>query len=229
MTTASTIESLPETLPAAWYWDDGIYQRERDRIFRREWALVGREAQLAEAGDWVAHEVAGWPIFVVRGADGTVRGFHNVCRRRAGPLVHGAEGRCRTLPCRYHGWTYDLDGALKRAPGTMVQAGAASAETALFGVRVETWNGLVFARLAPDGEDLARWLGDIPAIAAGLPAVADMTFAGAAVRDGDANWKCYGDNSCEGYHVPCPRGPGLCGGRRPHLGGRTRDGAVRGL
>ena len=74
--------TAPETLPAFWYHDAEIYARERQEIFRRHWSLIAREEQLAAAGDYVAGEIAGWPLFVIRGRDGALKGFHNVCRHQ---------------------------------------------------------------------------------------------------------------------------------------------------
>ena len=191
----------PETLPALWYHDPEVYARERRAIFRRHWWPIAREAELTTAGAYGAGEIAGWPAFVIRGKDGALRGFHNVCRHRAGPLLRKGAGRCAALTCRYHGWRYDLEGRLKSAPGLTLGADLDPAEFSLHPIRVASWNGLVFACLDPDAPELAAWLGDIVGIAADYPAVAEMAFQGEIVKQGAANWKAYGDNSCEGYHV----------------------------
>ena len=199
--TANGQARAPETLPASWYHDPEVYARERQAIFRRHWWVVAREAQLEASGTYVAGECAGWPLFVLRGRDGGLRGFHNVCRHRAGPLLREGEGRCAALSCRYHGWRYDLEGRLKSAPGLELGRDLDPADFSLHPVRVETWNGLVFACIDDGAPDLGAWLGDIAGIADGFPALSDMAFQGEVVKDGAANWKAYGDNSCEGYHV----------------------------
>ncbi len=191
----------PETLPALWYHDPEVYARERQAIFRRHWWPLAREDQLAASGAYAAGEIAGWPAFVIRGKDGALRGFHNVCRHRAGPLVRDGTGRCAALTCRYHGWRYDLEGRLKSATGLTLGRDLDPAEFSLHPLRVATWNGLVFACLDDGAPDLATWLGDIVEVAEGFPAVPDMTFQGEIVKAGATNWKAYGDNSCEGYHV----------------------------
>lgn len=193
--------AAPETLPARWYHDPAVYAREREAIFRRHWWPLAREAELTAPGAYAAGEIAGWPAFVVRGKDGALRGFHNVCRHRAGPLVRQAAGRCAALACGYHGWRYDLEGRLKSAPGLTLGRDLDPAEFSLFAIRVATWNGLVFACLDDKAPDLDAWLGDVVAVAAGFPAVADMAFEGEIVKAGAVNWKAYADNSCEGYHV----------------------------
>ncbi len=193
--------TAPETLPAAWYRDDEIFQRERREIFAKHWWPLGRLAQLEAPGTFLAGEIAAWPVFVIRGRGGELKGFHNVCRHRAGPVVRGEAGRCDVLRCSYHGWLYDLEGRLKKAPGIALGQDFDPADFSLFPLRVATWNGLVFACLDPATADLESWLGEITEIAAGFPAIAAMNYHGDLRREGKTNWKAYGDNSCEGYHV----------------------------
>jgi len=123
------------TLPASWYFDPAVYQREREAVFGAAWLCVAFAGQLSEPGQYVATTIAGWPILVVRGDDGELRGFHNVCRHRAGPLAWDGEGRAASLVCRYHGWNYDHCGDLKRARdfGDQPPSGVR-----LSGMRVET-------------------------------------------------------------------------------------------
>ena len=196
-----TAERYPPTLPAAWYRDPEIFERERRAIFARNWALVARVEQLAEPGQFVAETVAGYPVLVLRDEEGGLRGFHNVCRHRASPILQG-EGRCDVLRCPYHGWTYDLDGALRKAPGFEAGADFDPAGFGLLPVRVAQWNGLVFACLDEAAPDLEAWLGDILAIARDYPPLAEMAFVEEETVEGAADWKTYSDNSAEGYHLP---------------------------
>ena len=191
----------PETLPAAWYRDPEVFSRERETVFATQWTLIGRLEQLARPGDTMGDTIAGRPVFAIRGKNGELRAYHNVCRHRAGPLVDDGPGRCSVLRCRYHGWMYDIDGTLRRAPGLELGRDIDPSRFGLFPVRVGTWNGLVFACLDDDAPDLDAWLGEITSIAEDFPAVPDMTYQGEILEGGRANWKNYGDNSCEGYHV----------------------------
>ena len=191
-----------ETLPANWYHDEALFQRERRAIFARNWSLIGRGEQLPGPGDFVAGEVAGYPVFVVRGRGGEVKGFHNVCRHRAGPVVRQDRGHCDILRCAYHGWTYDLEGRLRKAPGFSADDDFDLADFGLLPVRVGLWNGLVFACLDGDTPELEHWLGAIVEIAAGFPPPGELEFFRADSLEGAANWKTYGDNSTEGYHLP---------------------------
>ena len=197
-----TRSDYPETLPAAWYHDAAVFQRERQAIFARNWSLIGRLEKLARPGDYVAGEVAGYPVFVLRGRDGGLIGFHNVCRHRAGPVVRQAAGHCDVLRCAYHGWTYDLDGGLRKAPGFSPAADFDFADYGLLPLRVAQWNQLVFVCLDEVAPDLETWLGDILEIARGFPPLSAMTFAGADGTEGATNWKTYSDNAAEGYHLP---------------------------
>ena len=191
---------VSETLPAKWYHDAAIYQRERKSIFGREWTLLARANQLEQAGDYVSASIADQPVFVIRQRDDTLAGFHNVCRHRASPILNDATGRCSVLRCRYHGWVYDLKGRLI-SPSGFAESAFNKAEHGLFPLRIATWNGLVFGCLSETTPPLLDRLGDIVPIAKAYPAIENLVFAAEVVRDGRANWKTYGDNSAEGYHL----------------------------
>ncbi|MDH3690041.1 MAG: aromatic ring-hydroxylating dioxygenase subunit alpha [Gammaproteobacteria bacterium] len=196
-------QQFVSSLPASWYHDPEAYQRERKLIFARHWSVLAREQELAEAGQYASGAVAGWPVFVVRGDDGELRAFHNVCRHRAGPVVSGESGRCDVLRCPYHGWSYGLDGGLKFAPGFEQDDATTRKTMSLVSIRVATWNGIVFVCLDADVAPLREWLGDIVQIAQGFPSIPSMSFYGGVTNEGDLNWKAYSDNSAEGYHLGC--------------------------
>ena len=189
------------TLPAAMYHEPGPYERERRAIFATEWQLAGFRPHLREPGDYVTHDVAGWRVFVIVGPDGALRAFHNVCRHRAGPLVTDATGRCANLVCRYHGWSYDFDGALLSARDFGDAADFDPADYGLLPVRVEEWRGFVFVNLDPGGRSLHDELGPLFAECADLPVDA-LTYSHRVVHELGVNWKTYTDNYSEGYHIP---------------------------
>jgi choline monooxygenase len=190
-----------KTLPAAAYHDPSVYERERHAIFATEWQLAGYRVHLQAPGDYIAHDVAGWRVFVILGTDGRPRGFHNVCRHRAGPLVTDPAGRCANLVCQYHGWSYDLDGALLAARDFGDAADFDPADFGLLPVRVEEWRGFVFVNLDPDAAPLEEQLGPLFAECADLP-VDGLTYSHRVLHDLDVNWKTYTDNYSEGYHIP---------------------------
>src|SRR4051812_5880717 len=104
------------TIPASWYVDPRVAELERRTVFSRTWQLAGRADQLREPGRYVTWELAGEPLVIVRGDDGELRGFFNVCRHHAAAVMTEPEGSAKSLRCPYHGWTYGLDGRLRGTP-----------------------------------------------------------------------------------------------------------------
>ena len=105
--------SSNRTLPASWYWEPRIYELELERIFRRSWQLVAPAHRLAQPGQHVVASVAGIPVVVTHDFKGLLNAFLNVCRHRGFPVAT-EDGTRATLQCKYHAWTYDLDGQLRR-------------------------------------------------------------------------------------------------------------------
>ena len=94
------------TIPASWYVEPRITELERLNVFSKTWQLVARTDQIQKPGDFVATRIAGEPVVVVRGADGALRGFFNVCRHHAAAVVTEPCGHASILQCPYHGWKY---------------------------------------------------------------------------------------------------------------------------
>lgn len=201
----TTSERLQQSmLPASAYTDPAMLERERRSIFAREWHFVAPASVLAEHGQYVAGDIAGMPYVVVNDG-GALRGHVNVCKHRGGPLVDDAAGDCKGFVCRYHGWSYALDGALQHARdfGADVPAG----ELALTPVRAEAWRGLVFVNFDEAAPPLLDWLGAFANECAAFP----MESFVAGLRSSHAiaaNWKVYAENYQEGYHIPLVH-PGL--------------------
>lgn len=192
----------PVTLPADWYADPGAWARERKAIFAKSWHFVTHQSALPEPGSWRAETLAGYPVVVVRDEAGALRGFHNVCRHRAGPLTEGEEGRCEeALVCRYHGWRYTFDGRLRLARDFGTAADFDPREFSLWPVRVETWRGLVFANLDADAAPLASLLAPLDR-RVGDADWSNLHIAARRSHDLCCNWKTYVENYLEGYHVP---------------------------
>lgn len=187
-------------LPAPFYVDAGAAAQERRRVFGRSWQLLAHAGQLAGPGDHVVEEIAGLPLLLVRGEDGSLRGFHNVCRHRAGPLALCNGRGARALRCRYHGWTYTLAGQLRSAPEMDSAAAFDVAGVRLPEIAVQSWQGLVFAALEP-AVPLAEVLGGIAERLHGHDLSA-YVFSHRTSYEIACNWKVYVDNYLEGYHVP---------------------------
>ena len=204
MTEAGAAPGTPieraSTIPSSWYFDAAHHRRELGRVFARTWQQAALTAQLERTGDYVTAEIAGEPIVVVKGRDGTVRAFFNVCRHRAG-VVARDRGCASAFSCSYHGWSYALDGALLAAPE---MDGVESFDRGAFGlvpVRCETWGPLAFVNLDRGAGPLVEALGSAPARVekTAFPA---MEFATRVPYTIACNWKVYVDNYLEGYHIP---------------------------
>ena len=193
--------SAPKTIPRSWYSSADIFELECAQIFARHWWVIAHEGQLSSPGDYIATSLAKWPLVITRDQQGELRGFHNVCRHRAGPLMRDGSGRCKDFVCRYHGWRYDGTGKLLKTPGLKADEDIDYSMFSLFPIRVACWNQLVFVCLDESAPDLQDWLGDIVPIASRFPDNASMSYLGEVEKKGALNWKAYGDNSCEGYHV----------------------------
>lgn len=194
------------TLPAALYTDAGVFAAEKEKIFWRSWQVAGHGSQVANPGDYFTTELIGEPLVIVRGLDGKLRGFYNVCRHRAGPPAEGCGSR-KLLRCGYHGWTYGLDGALISATEIEGVEEFRPEDFALKPVRTEEWFNLIFVNLDPAAPPLLESLGELPRQAGKFP-FAQMKLFERRTYDMKCNWKTYVDNYLEGYHLPSVH-PGL--------------------
>jgi Rieske 2Fe-2S family protein len=175
-----------------------VYALECKAVFARSWICVGRAEDLAETGGFVTAEIAGKPILMVRGEDGSIAGFHNVCRHRGACLVQEPSGTARSFRCNYHGWTYGTDGGLLAAPLMDERPGFDAADHGLAGVRVDTWGGFLFANLDPSAPPLVEAMEGFPDMSRyGL----ERLRRGHEVSyDVAANWKVLCENYSECYH-----------------------------
>ena len=188
------------TFPWSWYSDPDVLRTEQERIFRRFWQYVARADQVAEPGQFVATRAGDVPVLVVRGRDGELRAFLNVCRHR-GSLVCEGEGRRETLQCPYHAWTYDLDGSLRSAPRTDREPGFGLDGLALVSLSIGVWGPLVFVNPDPEAPPLADVLGSLPQLLASAGVdVARLRFLRRAESEYEANWKVCCENFLECYH-----------------------------
>ena len=188
------------SVPGPFYIDPEVWAQENERIFARTWQVVGHREQLAKPGDFFTAELLGEPLLLVRGAQGELRGFYNVCRHRAGPPAEGCGSR-KLFRCGYHGWTYGLDGGLISAPEFEGQPGFDPKQFTLAPVRTEEWSNLIFVNLDPDAEPLVNSLGQLPKQAERF-GFAGMKLFERRTYDMKCNWKTYVDNYLEGYHLP---------------------------
>ena len=204
-------------LPAAAYLDDAVLAWERTHLFAGAWVCAGRAADLAEVGNRRAVNVGDDAVLLVRGDDGQLRGFYNVCQHRAHELAPcGATGEGRSIHCPYHGWRYGLDGSLLSTPRFDAPDGFDKSEHALVPVAVEEWHGWVMVNASGDAPPLSVFL-------AGLDErVADyeperLVVGATHAYELETNWKLIVENYHECFHCPNIH-PQLCSVSPPTSG-----------
>jgi choline monooxygenase len=200
-----------QTIPNTWYTSPEIANLERDALFARTWQMVGRCEQVATPGSFLTANIAGEPILIVRGEDGSLRAFFNVCRHKAGPLCTDECGTVTKLRCHYHGWTYDLAGNLRGTPEFEGVVGFEKEENGLVSVAVAEWGPFVWVQLEKPSEPLEEFLSPLPSWVERRKGFAGMKWYMRKTYDLACNWKVYVDNYLDGgYHVNTVH-PGLAG------------------
>ena len=203
------VEAYEQSLPAWIYCDAGFFEAERRHLFSRTWHLICHVNDVPNAGDYHTLDILGERFLALRGADGIVRSFHNVCRHRASRLADGNHGNCgHRLVCPYHAWSYGLDGSLKSVPPWQGFESLDLSRHGLVPLEQEIWRGFIFVRTEK-----------------GLPSVAEMMSpyeeeiapdgfetlqpqGRVTLRPRSVNWKNVADNYGDGLHIPVAH-PGL--------------------
>ena len=198
-------------LPAWTYHSDAIFALERSSVFLTHWQVVGHVSDLPEVGDWLTFDILGERAVVMRGQDGIVRAFHNLCRHRGARVVDGVQGSCRgSIVCPFHGWVYNLDGTLRGASRPDSFNGFDREKFHLKPIEMEVFHGFIFLRFEPGPQPpvadlLAPFAADFAAYRSD-----DLVSDGPSrwITELPVNWKSVRDVDNEGYHVPLAH-PGL--------------------
>jgi choline monooxygenase len=196
--------ALPDahTIPASWYTDPRVAQLELQNVFSRAWQAIGRVAQVEKPGQYVTASVAGEPVVAVRGGDGKLRAFFNVCRHHAMTVMNEPCGHAQHMRCPYHGWTYNLEGELRGMTEFEGVCNFDRAQNGLVPIRVETWENFVFVNLDAHAGSLPEFLGALVGLAQPL-GFGGLQFVERRSYTLNCNWKVYVDNFLDGgYHVP---------------------------
>lgn len=216
--TTHPLHSLP--IPNSWdrrglpgwtYHSQALFDLERDHVFLNHWQVVGHVNDLPEKGDWITYDMLGERAVVMRGADGVVRAFHNLCRHRGARVVDGDRGQCRgSIVCPFHGWVYNLDGTLR---GVSQPTSFDSMDRSNFGLKpieMQTFHGFIFLRFHPGPQaDIADLLAPFDADFGAYRTTEILPVATPYwSSELPVNWKSVRDVDNEGYHVPLAH-PGL--------------------
>lgn len=208
--------SFASTLPGRYYYDPAIYAQEQEKIFSRLWVCVGRADALATSGAYQVVPLGGESVIVVKGKDNQLRAFLNVCRHRGSRLCTEALGQLKgSIQCKYHAWTYGLDGRLIGAPNVLHDERFDRDAYGLVSVALEVWEGLIWLNLADQPGSFKEQVQDILARRMGDYAVFERYGVGnlgvgeTISYDVKANWKLIHENFMECYHCG-PMHPELC-------------------
>ncbi|KAL4894682.1 Rieske [2Fe-2S] iron-sulfur domain-containing protein [Aspergillus ambiguus] len=194
-------------LPASWYTSLEIFELERRAIFSKTWLLTTHSIRLENPGDWLRYDAAGYPFILVKDRQGNINAFHNVCRHRAFPVVTEERGTSRIFSCKYHGWSYGLNGKLAKAPGYQDLEGFDKSKNGLLPIHVHVDNnGFIWVNLDAAEKPEISWEDNFDSIDR-LERFADLNwneykFDHAWEMEGDYNWKILADNYNECYHGP---------------------------
>lgn len=214
---------LVYSLPVEYYIDNKYYEIEKKKLLGTSWQLISHENLLNTNENslgpitYMTETIAGYPLIITKNHENnSISGFLNICRHRAGPLEwDGTAGTCKLkgFTCKYHGWTFNLDGQLKGLPYFGSQEGLNKNDFNLWPIRIARWRGLLFAQIIPNTDNIKEMNGkliddlfindnkgfcnrlkDIP--------LEDFKFHSTQSHKINCNWKVYAENYLEGYHIP---------------------------
>ena len=185
------------SLQQALYVSEAAFAHDMDRVFSRHWILAGHASCAAAPGDWFVADIATESVIVVRGQDGALRAFANVCRHRGSRICLEPAGHARALVCPYHAWAYNLDGTLRSA--RLMPPGFDKSGHGLIAVQIAVIEGLVFITLAAQPLSIETVRTTIEA--AHRPyGWATAKVAHRQTYPLQANWKLAVENYLECYH-----------------------------
>ncbi len=187
------------------YFSTEFFEKERNKIFKKCWLNIGREDELPEQGDYIVREleVCKTSILVVRGKDGEIRAFHNMCSHRGNPVAWEDHGRCPGLfVCRFHSWSYDTEGRLVSITDSDRFFDVKKEDNGLTAVAIDSWAGFIFINLDPDPEEtLAEFLSPVTDAMKGYP-FDKLSFTYLYKAREKVNWKILQEAQQEGWHLP---------------------------
>ena len=200
--TAASYRQGARALPRDAYTSTDVFAAEQERIFAAYWNCAGRASCLAQPGDYIVRSIAGESIIIVRGKDGAVRAFFNVCRHRGTRLCSEASGHvAQVIQCPYHAWTYSTEGALVGAPHMHEVAGFDAAAYPLHAAALAEHEGFLFVNLAPAPPPLAAWFAPLADRLRRFE-LEGLEIGHRAEYEVRANWKLVFENYSECLHCP---------------------------
>lgn len=187
-------------IPKTWYTSSEIYELERKAIFAKGWHYAGKSSELAKPGDYITLEIANEPILIGRSKTNELNAMTNICRHKAAKVMTAPKGNAPAFNCRYHGWTYDLQGNLKAAPEMGCERNFDKAHICLPKFQVKEAGPFVFVNLSRESSDCVEFLS--PLMEKVSPVMPSLKWHSQKTYSVNCNWKVYIDNYLDGgYHV----------------------------
>ena len=188
------------SLAAKYYTDPEVFKLETNGLLARTWQFAGHASQLKETGDYFTFEMAGESLFCIKGRDGEIRTFYNVCQHRAHQLVSG-QGQTRVVVCPYHAWTYELTGELRAGPNIKAVEGFDKSSICLTSVRTEVFLGFIFVNLDNDAKPMDEWFPNVRTeLESYIPHWDTLAPLEWVEIPENCNWKVSVENYSECYH-----------------------------
>ena len=188
------------SLAAKYYTDPEVFKLETDGLLARTWQFAGHASQLKETGDYFTFDMAGESLFCIKGRDGEIRTFYNVCQHRAHQLVSG-QGQTRVVVCPYHAWTYELTGELRAGPNIKAVEGFDKSSICLTSVRTEVFLGFIFVNLDNDAKPMDDWFPNVRTeLESYIPHWDTLAPLEWVEIPENCNWKVSVENYSECYH-----------------------------
>ena len=196
------------SLPGWLYHDAEFFEAEQKAFLRAAPQIVCHESEIGNPGEWRTLEYLGESVIVIRGDDGAIRAFSNVCRHRGSRLVDGNSGCAKVLTCPYHAWSYARDGRLVGVPHRSEYPGLQTEKLGLFPVALENWRGFLFVTLEPGMPPVAEIMAPYEAEIEPYRFEELRALQQVRLRPRALNWKTIADNYSDHLHIPVGH-PGL--------------------
>ncbi len=189
------------SMPTGVYTSLDFLKLEQENVFGQEWVCAGRAEAIPKKGDYIAFDLAGQPVVVLRDMTGAVKAYANVCLHRMSTLLEG-RGNTKMIVCPYHAWSYGLDGRLRNAPHMDRSPAFCKGDYRLPQIRCETWEGWIYVSLDPDIEPVATRFAELSHKVTGRYRMADYVETFREEHVWNTNWKVLAENFMESYHLP---------------------------
>ncbi|MFJ8258545.1 aromatic ring-hydroxylating dioxygenase subunit alpha [Peribacillus asahii] len=193
-----TDQTLEHTLPYDNYVNPQIFEEEKKKIFQNSWILAGHTSQVEKVGDFFTFDIANQPLIISRDKNNELNAFYNICPHRGSKVEKSEQGNKKVFMCSYHGWTFQLNGKLNRAPN--FDTNELGNHSCMTQVKLEVFQSLIFINLNPEARPMVETYGELIANLEKYTFLDSLKKIRVTQRVIDANWKAVVDNYLECDH-----------------------------